>query len=628
MKKTILTILLITLTTLTSCSQEETKTIEKYYKTETVWTWNISIWNSYVWYTDSFNKLNLWSETGWKITNITKEKWDSVRKWELLVSINNDQAIVWYNTATNISETLKSMKTSTADMFDKQILALESSIEKAKAQSSWITNSIEDTKNITENNLQTAQAQIEKAKVWLETAKVNLEETKNSLNTKETQIYENTKNAITQSVILDTNIIDYIDHLLWITKENKDKNNSIEDYLWTKDRWQINETKNKFKEVNKLFLEYKALYEEKIENKSPTREEIIEISEKWMALAEELKTLLNNTYDTINNSIANVKLTQETINKYKSEISDFWGKVEASLLTVSWEYLLWLKWSLENMDSFDSESKLRISLLEKQVSIAEEDIKIAEKTYNNYKSMWVWNLTNISTQEEVSKKTIEEIKANIESLKKQKTAKLEEIDAQIKASSGEQALSSAIISNWKIVSSIDWIVIEKNFKKWEVVWIWTPIITIATNDKIKVIIWVSDELGWKLKVWDTANIELVEEAKQKTGKITNIFPTKNEITKKIWVEISIDNQNKEIKIGSMVKVYFEAGSETWTIIPNKAIISKFMTPWIMQKQWNTAKFTEIKILKQNDSFSLVEGIEVWSEIIIEGQENIYDGEEL
>jgi hypothetical protein len=38
------------------------------------------------------------------------------------------------------------------------------------------------------------------------------------------------------------------------------------------------------------------------------------------------------------------------------------------------------------MDSFDSESKLKISLLEKQVSIAEEDIKIAEKLYNSYKA--------------------------------------------------------------------------------------------------------------------------------------------------------------------------------------------------------------------------------------------------
>ncbi len=626
MKKLIITIFLIITTALTSCSKEETVKVQKYYKTTTVSTWSVSVWNSYVGYTDSFNVLDLWPKQWWKIIQITKSKWDTVKKWELLVSLDNNEALVWYDTATNVSNTLSSMKTSTAEMFDKQIQALEASIEKAKAQSNWITSSIEDTKNINENNLKTAQAQIEKAEVWLETAKVNLTETQNTLDIKEKQIYDNTKNAITQSVILDTNIIDYIDILVWVTTENKNKNDAFDDYLWAKDRWQLNETIIQFKETYKIFQEYKTLYEEKIENKSPTEEEIKEVSEKWIVLAEELKVLLKDTYDTVDNSIVTTILTQEVIDTHKNNLSNFWEKVEASLLTISWEYLLWLKWSIENLETFESESKLKISLLEKQIEIAKWDLEIAKKTYDNYVAMWGWNLTNVNTQKEISEKTIEELKANIESLKQQKAAKLKEIDTQIKQASWEQKLSWVMINNWKVVSTIDWIVLEKNFEEWEVVWMWTPIIKIASDDEIKVLIQVETSLWEKLKVWDTATIELVEEWQQVKATIKNIYPTKDEITKKIWIELKIDNKDKKIKIWSMVKVYFEETSETWIVIPNKAIISKFMVPWVMEKVWNTAKFKEIKILKQNDNFSLVEWIDLQTEIILEWQENIYDGE--
>jgi hypothetical protein len=183
-----------------------------------------------------------------------------------------------------------------------------------------------------------------------------------------------------------------------------------------------------------------------------------------------------------------------------------------------------------------------------------------------------------------------------------------------------------MINNGKIISPINWIIIDKLSEKWEIVGMWTPIITVATNDKIKVLIWIWDELKEKLNLWDNVNIELTEENKQVIWTIKKILPTKNQTTKKIWIEISIDNKNRDIKIWSMAKVYFEDISDSWLIIPNKAIISKFMITWVMVKQWNLAKFREIKIIKQNDSFSLVEELKLSEEIIIEWQENIYDGE--
>jgi hypothetical protein len=83
---------------------------------------------------------------------------------------------------------------------------------------------LKDTINITNSQLETA-------KVGVETAKVNLEHTRTVLDTKEKHVYDNSKDAIVSAVILDINILNFVDSLLGITDDNKDKNDSFEDYL-------------------------------------------------------------------------------------------------------------------------------------------------------------------------------------------------------------------------------------------------------------------------------------------------------------------------------------------------------------------------------------------------------------
>ena len=53
-----------------------------------------------------------------------------------------------------------------------------------------------------------------------------------------------------------------------------------------------------------------------------------------------------------------------------------------------------------------------------------------------------------------------------------------------------------------------------------------------------------------------------------------------------------------------------------------------MIPSVMTVENNTAKLKNIKIIEQNDSYSLVEWLVKWEVIIVEGQENIWDWEEL
>lgn len=614
MNRIFITILITTLFFLTSCWKAEINESKIYYSTWVVFTWTLDINNSYVWYVKWDKMVNLATKVGGKVSNIYVKEWDKVNKWQLLLKLDWSEAKVWYSSAWNIINTLVSMKNYTKLMFDEQIKSMEAKVEQVKLWKNWLSTWLNDTKKITE-------AQLKTAKTWVETAKANLKHTKSVLETKKSHIYDNMKSAIIWSVILDTNIIKFIDELLWVTEENKHKNDSFETYLAAKNTWLYNESKQKFRKVNLVYLDYKKYYDENIDWKNPSNDVIFTALKKWEKTAEEIKSLLSITYDVLDASIDNVYFPATTINSYKNQISTFWTNIEASLLTVSWDYILGLKWSRQNLADFNNTYNMQIDLLEKQV-------KLAEDTLNKYIEMSKWQVNEVQTKSNVSVKQLDEILAWLESLKKQKESKLSEIDAKIDEAKWQLNSAWVMINNWKIVSPITWIVTKKMVEVWQVVWWWMPLLTVSNTDKLVIDVNVSEDVAKWLKLNDRVLLNIDWISKQVHWYISNINLSKDMITKKVWIEVTI-SENNGISIWSFTKVIFQNFSNSNKIlISNDAIISKFMVPGVFIIDNWIIKFKNIKIINQNDKFSEVEWLKVWDEIIIKWKENLYDNQKL
>jgi hypothetical protein len=180
---------------------------------------------------------------------------------------------------------------------------------------------------------------------------------------------------------------------------------------------------------------------------------------------------------------------------------------------------------------------------------------------------------------------------------------------------------------------------------WQVVGWGMPVLVVATASDIKVMISIPDDVKQNTFIWDTVKVEIEWHDKQLDWIITNILPTLDPVTKKTQVEIKIKNDDNKIKIWSYAKVYLadsKTTAKTGLIIPNKAIVSDMLIPgvYILEEQqekciWDAkcvsaklkkAKFINIKIVKQNDNFSLIEWLKLWDKIITDGKENVFDGE--
>lgn len=598
-----------------SCSKDVSLPEQKYFQTWSVFSWSIDDYNTYVWYLSWVDSVPLSTKIWWRVTSVFVSEWDYVRAWDLLLTLDSMEARVWYDISSNILNNLSELKNTTSLMFDDQIKALNEKLNQVTLWESWINTWLSDIKLVSE-------AQLETALTWLETAKTNLENTKILLDQKWKNIIDNSKNAIVSSVMLDTNIINFIDEILWVTEANKNKNNDYEIYLSARNSSIYNRSKIQFLETNKLYLDYKKLYNTEIENKNPSEEILLKALNDGEILAESIKVLLNLTYDVLENSVENVYLPKQTIDSFKQTITNFWSQIESSLITVSWEYFLWLKWSKQSLDDFENTKNLQISMLEKQV-------ELAEKNYNQYKLTSDSKIRETQTQTKVVSSQVEELKVNIESLKKQKQVKLEELDLKITEILGQRDSAWVMINSWEIRSPISWVITSKMVEVWQVIWWGMPVFIVSDESNLKLDILVWEDSLKNIDLWSDVLLEVDWYDKQLKAKVSLIYPSKEELTKKTKVEVILKN-TFWLKIWSYTKVYLSSVDNfDFTLIPNNSVVSKYMIPWVyvLNNDW-IVRFKNIEIIKSNDKFSHISWLKVWEIVITYGKENMFDWEKL
>lgn len=620
---------------LTSCTKEPNEVIKKYYKISSVQSGSITESQSNIWYTDSFNNVTLWAKIWWKITSITKNIWDKVHIWEVVAILDSSEAKTWFNSSNEIISSLESLKNSTSQMYDAQIKVMNEKIKSAQTWIEiahlWVSGSeiwTIDTKNITQNQLKTVETQISSAETQIETVKLQLENSRISFNQKETDLYSNSKNAISNANILMSNEIDFLDNLFWVTDANKNKNDSFEIYIWAKNSALKTQIENDFRNLLLKISNIKKL-------PLDTNDSIENTLQEYNTLFSiDIRNILNQASITMENSIANTTFTENIIQNYKAQITTLQNQNEQAIITVSWNYFLWLKGSIDSIANFQKEKKSTLDMLEKQQESALKQLETLKQTLSQISSIWDWQLTDINTKTEISKKQKElsqnglsEIVASLDSLKKQKDASLSEIDTQIYQVISWKNNAWVMIENGKVISLLDGIVTKKLSEVGSIVWPWTPILVVSSNDTIKIEVQIPEELLIKINIWNSVQAEIEWSSELKNGVVTKKLPVRDMLTKKSSIEITLENKKWDIKIWSYSKIYFhDNNSNTGMIIPNNALLTKFMIPQVFVLEWKKALLKDIEIEKQNDNFSQIRWLNIWEIIITEWKENIFDGE--
>lgn len=654
-KKILISIMLISSILLTSCWVEEV--IEKKnYQTYEVKTWSLSSSDSILSTIEWLNTTSLSFKAPGKVAQIYVKSGDKVKSGDILATLGNEEWNITYAGLLNIMWSIDSMwydtnkiKEALDSLYNQRLNLLNDSYSKSIIATGMAQKDLElakktavDSNSMFSGSILSTTQKITQAKNALKMAQNNLNNSKKLLENEKENIEKNSLNALSNAYIIARNSLDFTDELLWVTDMNRNKNDSYEIYLGAKNTSLKTKAENTFRLFNSKYNDTYNYYQTNISWKTNISEEKISLAlQKALDTLENLRILLHDTKDVLDNSISSSSFDENTLNWMKSQISTLIANLEQAILSPSSLWMVWVKWSIEALNSFWKNYDLKMKQLEDALDIAGQDVEMAKTGLDISKSDISKNKEALATNVKIKEDQLnlariweQEVLKNIELVKNEKTSKLAELDAkwsEINSKKSETSMNTSLAAN-SIESGIirapfDWIITSKLMDIWTTVWAGTPIIWISSLDK-KIIKTYIDNSKYNLKIWGKIKVRNSKDLKEYEAIITHLDSTQDLNNKKNYIEIEINSPDLNIWDRVTILLKEEKDSKILTIIPTNAIIYKYSQPGVYIIDNNIAKFKLIEITGSDETFSSVNWLKIWEKIITEWKDNILDGEVL
>lgn len=432
----------ILLLLLTSCGQSEV-VLQKYYTTRTAELSSIDVTQSYVSYLESDIVTTLSSEVPGKVLDVLVHEGQTIAQGTPIVSINVDSSIVAFQGAQDIITSLSAMQQNIAESFDTQEALIQSQIRQAQIELQANATNLSDTQAIREKESLSNESSVLVAQRNLTLTQTEKTQTENIFTTKKSQLLENTKNAITGLMIIDTNVASYLDEIFSLTPENKYKNNDYDQFLGAKDSIHKNETKQSATVWYRDFQNVQSLYESKIRDiQNPSQTDLESALNEILSLNNSAKTLLSEVYKVYENSIESVpSMSSAVIEQGKNKISSFGTQIEQALLSASGNMLVGAQAIEQNLQSLKDEKQKALALLEDKIALYEAQLKNVEQSTDISGSVHSSQINQNTTQKALLEEKVISLQESLKNLAASKKARLSEIAAQITQAQVQGSLS-------------------------------------------------------------------------------------------------------------------------------------------------------------------------------------------
>ncbi len=600
-----ITILLLLLFILTSCSKEEKveEIVKQDFNIKTQkldsFEWKYSI--KKIWKIKSSQEIILSSKASGRVSEINVKFWDKVFVWKNLISLSDSVSNYWLSLEkTNLwVESSKLNYESTKISLSKTISDLKINLEKLKKDYDILikTNS-ENLANV-ELNLEqskisswvitTSSIQIEKLENTIKKAYFDLENMKNS-NLEQIKSFEITsRNDYLALKLLFTDVINFSDSLLWITDLNKRQNDKFEDYLWKKNTTFTKQVEQDLKNL----IKFKS---DKVDNIKNEEFEINNL-EKFFSIADKgypkIIKFLDDLEKVLDYSIENVNFSRIKIDGYKSQIN--WYQTN-----LSGKYNAFLNFKSNTTKFLNTYENNEKSTLE-QIKLLKKDLELTIKNLeiNSKNAQINFNKIELSNESSMNylKTAIKNAELNLDNAIKNKNITLKQLNNSIELSKNTQNFAYKKYSKLFINSPISGIVTKVLVDKWQDVGIWATVIKLSWIWKNEIEIFLSFSEKQLIKIWDKVEINYMwEKLKWSISAIS---------------KVADQNLNYKVKVSINSKVNI-LGNIVEVIIPiflDKQLI--YLSDIKVQSDW----IWEINVLSPHPNPPLTgEGTEEWTEI--------------
>ena len=208
----------------------------------------------------------------------------------------------------------------------------------------------------------------------------------------------------------------------------------------------------------------------------------------------------------------------------------------------------------------------------------------------------------------------------------------EYLNAKTNYDSARANLQTANDSNSKSVikTNVNGVLANLNIERHQQVAAGQSLFTLVNESEMILEVGVSPQIVGKIQVGTTAKVKIDELNKEVEGEVYEISGAAQNATRQFLVKIKMQNSGKELKSGMYGTASIDTGAEDGVVIPKTSIVVRGVEQIIYIIRDGKAVAIPIKIVKQNETYAAVtgDGLTVGSELVIDGQNVLQDGEKV
>lgn len=521
------------------------------YKTYIVQKWNLETSMEADWKVVYKDYYSLSFPVSGTIKEIDKKEWDNVKMGDIIAKLDDTYyqlavqkaKISLQNAEANLNAKIASKSTvSDLNILEQQLNSSDASLNLSESQEKANVDSAKKAMDLAYVNLKSAKddlnniasVQTSDIKTQNETIDSITLELQNARNEKyRTKLADDLalSNLQTQSKLQIDLLLNYIDkyikesdYILWVTDENKYKNDSFETYLWAKNTSIKTSRENALRQTISDFSAFESNYVSQTD---------IQVS---LSVAINLVNSMNNTLDltlqTLKNSIASSNFTDTTINTYTSSFETYLTSlktIKQAVVSYSGQIDSQIASAKDRQDTIAE----NISLLEAKLNLAQtwlnkldtsntssisslqNKLASAQTTYEQAKIAYENALAKASNSIKVSSSQVSINKANLQAKKSSYTsAELSPYYAAIDEAKRAVQEAQTRLDDTILKASSDGIISEINGNVWEQVITTKPFTSIINAKNIYIESYVEET--------DVQNVKLDQRVKLTFDAIENL----------------------------------------------------------------------------------------------------------
>ena len=208
----------------------------------------------------------------------------------------------------------------------------------------------------------------------------------------------------------------------------------------------------------------------------------------------------------------------------------------------------------------------------------------------------------------------------------------EYLNAKTNYDSARANLQTANDSNSKSVirTNVNGVLANLNIERHQQVAAGQSLFTLVNESEMILEVGVSPQIVGKIQVGTTAKVKIDELNKEVEGEVYEISGAAQNATRQFLVKIKMQNPDRELKSGMYGTASIDTGAEEGVVIPKESIVVRGVEQIVYIIKDGKAVAIPIKIVNQNETYAAVtgEGLAIGSELVVDGQNVVQDGEKV